>query len=155
MDQHLVVPYIHSLALAIAYCLAAWKWPRVARFTLGIGFLFASLFNIWWALRSPGVYVQAYGPRAISLYREFIYGVFARHTAAFVTAIACGQFVIGALAFARLPWRKVAYAGAIVFLLAISPLGIGAGFPSSLILAGAIGLLFRRDRVSEGCTDIY
>jgi hypothetical protein len=147
MDQQLVVPYILSLVVAFAYSLAAWKWPQVARFTLGIGFLFSSLFNLWWALTSPGVYVQAYGPYAIRLYREFIHGPFARHTALFVTAIACGQFVIGALAFAPLPWRRVAYAGAIAFLLAISPLGIGAGFPSSLILAAAIGLLLRRDRV--------
>jgi len=46
MDRQLLVPYILSLALALVYCLIAWKWPGVARFTLGIGFLFASVFNI-------------------------------------------------------------------------------------------------------------
>ena len=145
MDRQLLVPYILSLALALVYSLVVWKWPRVARFTLGIGFMCASVFNVWWALNSPGVYVSAYGPHAIGLYHKFIYGAFARHTAAFVTAIACGQFVSGALVFAPPPWRRVGYVGAIIFLVAISPLGIGAGFPSSLILAGAVAMLLWRD----------
>jgi hypothetical protein len=65
MDRQLLVPYILSLVLAVLYSLIAWKWIRVARLTLGAGFLFASAFNMRWALKSPNIYVQAYGARAV------------------------------------------------------------------------------------------
>lgn len=146
MDRQLLLPYMLSLVIAFGYAGMVWKWPGVARFVLGISFVFASFFNLWWALHSPGVYVQAYGPHAVPLYREFIYGAFSRHTTGFVISIALGQFVSGALTFAPLPWRRIGYVGAIVFLLAVSPLGVGAGFPSSVILAVAVGLLAGWDR---------
>jgi hypothetical protein len=60
---------------------------------------------------------------------------------AFLVAIACGQIAVGVLAFARAPWRRLGYFGAIVFLLAITPLGIGAAVPSRVIFACGIGLL--------------
>ena len=39
---------------------------------------------------------------------------------------------------------KLAMIGAILFLLAIAPLGIGSGFPSSVIMAIAIFILLRK-----------
>ena len=146
MDPQLVRPFIISHVLALLYVMAAWRRPRATRYVTGVGFLFAGAFNAWWAATAPAIYVAAYGPHAIPLYRTFIYGAFARHTAAFVLAIAAGQMAIGVLAFAPLPWRRLSYAGAIVFLVAITPLGIGAAAPSELIFAVGVALLFRERR---------
>jgi hypothetical protein len=146
----LLGPYIASHAAAVMYVVAAWRWPRATRYITGIGFCFAGAFNIWTACTAPGTYVQGFGPHALPLYREFIYGAFARHTAAFVVAIACGQIAVGVLAFVPLPWRKLSYAGAIVFLLAITPLGIGSAAPATLIFAAGIALLLRGRRYAAG-----
>jgi len=149
MDPQLLRPFIISHVIALLYVMAAWRWPRGTRYVTGACFVFAGAFNTWWATTSPAIYVAAYGPHAIPLYRTFIYGAFARHTAEFVIAIAAGQIAVGVLAFAPLPWRRLSYVGAIVFLLAITPLGIGAAAPSELIFAAGVALLFRERRASS------
>ncbi|SRR6266545_4934445 len=143
MDPEFVVPYIVSHVVAVMYVLIAWRWPGVARRLFGGGFLIAGAFNIWTVSTAPHSYVQGFGPHAFPLYREFIYGAFARHTAAFMLPFAGGQLAVGSLAFAPLPWRKLAYAGAIIFLLAITPLGIGSAAPSTLIFAAGMVVLLR------------
>jgi len=148
MDPQLVEPFIISHAVALIYVIAAWRWPRATRYVTGAGFAFAGAFNTYWAATAPVIFVKAYGPHAIPLYQTFIYGAFARHTASFVLAIAAGQMAVGVLAFAPLPWRRLSYIGAIVFLLAITPLGIGAAAPSELIFAAGVALLFREARTS-------
>lgn len=140
-----IAPYIGAQLVAALYAIAAWRWPRPARVIAGIGFLVAGGFNIWTALHSPSLYVEAFGPQAFPIYRTFIYAVFARHTALFVIAIALGQLAVGAAVFAHRRWRKLGYLGAIAFLVAITPLGIGAAAPSTLIFAIGMALLLRSD----------
>lgn len=147
MDPKMVGPYIASHAAAVTYVLVAWRWPRVARWIAGLGFVVVGAFNLWMGFTSPQTYVQAFGPHAFPQYREFIYGAFARHTREFIVAIACGQICVGGLALAPVPWRRLAYAGAILFLLAITPLGIGSAAPSTLIFAAGLVLLSRERRV--------
>ena len=143
MPSDVVGPYIISHVVAVMFLVAAWRWPGTARFITGIGFILAGIFNIRTALNSPEAYVQGFGPHALPLYREFIYGAFARHTATLVIAIASGQIVVGILTFAHAPSRTWGYLGGIVFLLAITPLGIGSAAPSNLIFAIAIATLLR------------
>jgi len=78
MDPQLVRPFIISHVIALLYVIAAWRWARATRYVTGAGFAFAGVFNSWWAASSPAIYVTAYGPHAIPLYREFIHGAFAR-----------------------------------------------------------------------------
>jgi hypothetical protein len=117
----------------------------------GFGFAVAGAFNLWTANTTPQVYVEGFAPYAFAPYREFILGAFARHTREFVTAIACGQMTAGLLIFAPIPWRRVGYAGAIMFLIAITGLGVGAAAPSNLILAGGVATLLsmRRDAAAK------
>lgn len=144
MEPQLIGPFIVAHAVAVLFVVAAWRWPRAARYAGGIGFLFAGAFNIWGASTSPIDYVRGFGPHAIPLYRNFIYGTFARHTSLIVMAIAAGQIAVGALAFAPRPWRKLSYLGAIVFLCAITPLGAGAAAPSTLVFAMGFAILASR-----------
>jgi hypothetical protein len=143
LDPEVVGPYIASHVAAVTFFLTAWRWPRVACWIVGAGFILAGMFNIWTVSTTPEAYVQGFGPHAFPPYRGFIYGAFARRTAAFVLPIAVGQIAAGALAFAPLPWRRFGYGAAIVFLLAITPLGIGSAAPSTLIFAAGLILLYR------------
>ena len=140
-----IAPYIGTHIVAILFLIAAWRWPRIARFVTGAGFIVAGGYNIWTAITSPSIYVAGFGAHAFPLYRMFIYGVFARHTISFVIAIAVGQIAVGGSMFASLRLRKLGYVGAIVFLLAITPLGFGSAAPSTLIFAVGITLLLRFD----------
>ncbi len=144
MDPQVVGPYVTTHVVAVAYVAVAWRWPRVARWILGVGFLFAGIFNIRMVFNSPHLYVEGFGPHAVAPYRQLIYGAFARHTAAFIVPIACGQMVVGALALLPVADPVLGYIGAITFLLAITPLGIGAAAPSTLIFAAGVALLFRQ-----------
>ena len=149
MKADLAVPYIVSHAAAIVFALIAWRRPSIARWIAGLGFALAGAFNLWTVSSNPQVYVDGFGPYAFSPYREFIYGAFAQHTRACVTAIACGQMASGLLILSPLPWRRLGYAGAIVFLVAITPLGFGSGAPSNLIFAAGVARLLWQSRTKE------
>lgn len=151
MESQLVAPYVVSHVVAVIYVLVAWRGPAAAPWVTGFGFVVAGAFNLWTANTTPQVYVEGFAPYAFAPYREFILGTFARHTKEFVTAIACGQMMAGLLICAPNPWRRMGYAGAIVFLTAITGLGVGAAAPSNLILAGGVATLLwkSRDRAAE------
>jgi len=139
--EHIVAAYIISHLAAIGFVLAAWRWPRMARGVAGIGFLLAGGFNMWTAMRTPEVYVQGFGPHALPPFRDFIYGPFSRHITAIVAGIVGAQTAIGVLAFAPPPWRKLSFLGAIIFLVAITGLGVGSTAPATLVFAAGMLLL--------------
>ena len=97
------------------------------------------------ALRSPDVYVTGFGPHAFAPMRQFIEGAVALAPGAIVLAIATGQLLVAVgLALGRgVPFR-VAVVGATCFLVGISWLGVGAAFPTNLVLAAGVLLLLRR-----------
>jgi len=140
-----IAPYIGAQVIAVLFVSATLRWPRIARLLAGISFIVAGGFNISTALSSPSLYVTGFGPHALPIYRTFIYGVFARHAASFVIAIALGQLIVGTAMFAHLRWRKLGYVGAILFLVAITPLDIGSAAPSTLIFAVGLAFLLRCD----------
>jgi hypothetical protein len=120
-----------------------WRSRGLCRFLFFALFLWASLVNMRLALWHPTAYLE-YARWAVGPYRRFILGPFSRHASLFVGAIAVGQLVIAALVAARGRAVALGLAGAIVFLLAIAPLGRGSAFPFSLVAAAAAALLLRR-----------
>jgi len=89
----------------------------------------------------------AYGALTPSaLYRDFIEGWFSTHVQPFVLSIAIGQLITAILLSRGTESRKLGVAGASVFLLAIAPLGIGSGFPFSLIAIASLLVMERRLR---------
>jgi hypothetical protein len=66
-------------------------------------------------------------------YRAFIQGWFREHTASLLLPIAAAQLVIALLLVRNtVGARRIAVLGAVIFLLAIAPLGVGSAFPFSL-----------------------
>lgn len=137
-------PYIGSNIVSAALLLSAFKWPRLTRVLFVLIFLAAGLFNMYTALTRPEEYL-GYGEMAVlELYRHFIYGFFSEHTQAIVLVIASGQLCVSALLTGSGHLLRLGVAGGVIFLIAITPLGIGSAFPATLLMAAALIVMQRR-----------
>lgn len=134
-----------SNLFTLALIIIAWRLPKVCRAIFGLVFAAAAIFNVVTVLTNPQTYVQGFGPQALfPFYENFIYGSFARHTAAFVLAIAAGQLAVGLLMFARGLAFRLGLAGGMAFFLAIAPLGRGSALPMPLLGIVALWVLWNR-----------
>ena len=116
---------------------------EIGRLLYFLLFLWAGCWNMYLANTNPEEYLT-YAPLAYSAaYRNFILGYFASHVTAIVGAIAVGQLSIALLLAARGRAVQAGLVGAIVFLLAIVPLGVGSGFPATVIMAAGAAMLMR------------
>ncbi|MBN1273948.1 MAG: hypothetical protein JXB26_16915 [Candidatus Aminicenantes bacterium] len=143
--QKYLIPYILSQAAAVVLIFVCFKWPRAGKIVWGIIFTAAGVFNMYQALTNPGIYAKVYGETAfLAVYKDFIYGVFQNHAALFVGLIASGQILTGILLWMRSTFHKLGILGGIVFLAAISPLGVGSAFPATLLMAFSLVLILLR-----------
>lgn len=142
MLQELMVPLLVTNAVAILLLALSWYKPRGARYAWALVFTGASVVNFVIAVNDPSLYVTGFGPMAVfGFVRSFIEGWFAAHALWVVMLIAFAQFLISA-GFILGGWaRRVAAGVAIAFLLGITLLGLGAGFPSPLIMAAGVGVM--------------
>jgi proline iminopeptidase len=125
---------------------AALRSPRVGRVLLSALFVWAAGTNLRIALTTPDDYLVFAQFAVLDVYRAFILGFFAQHTAAVIATIAIGQALIAFLLAANGRARRLGYIGAIVFLVAIVPLGVGAGFPATVLMALAAAEVLHSDR---------
>jgi hypothetical protein len=106
--------------------------------------MIAGIVNLISVYNDPNVYISGFGQTAIDFYKEIIYGPFSENPGLYVTLIAIGQILVGALMWSKKLWYNAGVLGGIIFLLAIAPLGVGSAFPSTLIMAiGLFALLFK------------
>lgn len=133
-----------SNLVALIILFAALKWPRMARLLFFLLFAWASWMNWTTAIEKPQVYLE-YGTLTWSEhYRNFINGWFAQHIQLCVGLIATFQGLI-AISMLLNKWIfKTGAIGAILFLLAIVPFGVGSGFPTTLIMAIAMIIIIRK-----------
>ena len=123
--------------------LAAWKNVRLARLFFFLIFSWASWTNWKTALFSPQTYLGEADLTFFAFYREFILGWFSQHITEAVGFIATCQALI-AISMLLKGWcLKAGGIGAILFLLAIAPFGVGSAFPCTVILAAGMYLILR------------
>ena len=136
--QVYVILLIISNVVAILQLIAAIKWPNIARISFSLLFGWACWVNWKTSLQTPQFYLD-YAELAWSdWYKTFILGWFAEHTKLAVGFIATCQGVI-AIAMLSKGWIfKIGCLGAIIFLVAILPFGVGSGFPCTAIMAVAV-----------------
>jgi hypothetical protein len=139
-----LIPYIISNIVFGLTVVAAIKKPMPARIFLCGFFLWASYFNSTSAVLSPEIYLTYAKLDALPVYSKFITGFFAQHITAFVFSIAVGQFLIAAGLILNKTWVKLACIGAIIFGLAIAPLGVGSAFPATVSMAIAFFILLKK-----------
>ena len=133
-NAYLISNAIALLLLALSFRRANWvRWLSVAIFG------WAAYTNSRIATTRPLDY-QTFGDLTTSaLYRDFIHGWFREHTATLLLPIAAGQLAIALmLAWNRRITRRLAVFGAVAFLVAIAPLGVGSAFPFSITYGVAL-----------------
>jgi hypothetical protein len=133
-----IVPFVVSNLIALAMLFVAWRWPRVAQWSCALVFLWAAVTNAATAIARPQAYLEYAALTPFAVYRRFITGWFSGHTREMVLAIAGGQLAIAILLVRSWPWRALGVFGALVFLMAIAPLGVGSAFPFSATFSAAI-----------------
>jgi hypothetical protein len=145
-----LLPYLVSNGIALALLALAFRKPSWVRWASVTIFLWATITNARIALTSPLDY-QTFGDLTWSaFYRDFIRGWFQDHTPLLLLPIAAGQLAIGLLFLADTHLsRRLATAGAVLFLLAIAPLGVGSAFPFSLTYSLALVVMTRRLAAAE------
>jgi hypothetical protein len=142
-NQSYLLPYLISNIVALVLLLSVSLWPRATRLAFLLLFGWAAYTNLSTVLSTPQVYEDYANLAFLDLYVDFIRGWFSAHTEAAVSAIALGQALI-AVSMALKGWVfKAGAIGAIVFLVAIGPLGVGSAFPCTLIMAVAMGFLLQ------------
>lgn len=143
--QEYLIPYLISNVFSIFLIFLCYKWSKAGKILWGVMFLAAGIFNIVTAIRTPYTYVEVYGSTAVlPIYKNFIYKAFSEHTTFFVTLIASGQILVSLFLFLKGIWFKIGAIGGIIFLIAISPLGIGSAFPATILMALSIIILFKK-----------
>lgn len=143
-NQTYLIAYIISnvAALVLLYCASA--WPRIGRLLFLLLFGWASWTNWGTALRTPEVYLDYASLTFLDLYRHAIHGWFSQHIVLAVGIIATCQAFIAVSMLLKGWIFKAGAAGAILFLVGIAPLGVGAAFPATLIMALAMGVLMNK-----------
>ena len=137
--------YIISNVVAILLLWSAWKQPRIARLLFFLLFAWASWTNWSTALHNPQFYIEYADLSFLSVYKQFILGWFSNHITETVSFIATCQALI-AISMLLKGWvLKTGAIGAIIFLFAIAPLGVGSAFPFSLIASAALYLILRNN----------
>ncbi|HZY82089.1 MAG TPA: hypothetical protein VFE50_21340 [Cyclobacteriaceae bacterium] len=152
LTPELLTPFIISNALATGILWLSFRKPNVAEGILGMLFFGAAGFNIYTAFSNPSAYQGFADTTFLPLYSEFIRGFFARQTTVVVSAIAIGQLYIGtSMLLENLRFKLGCIAG-LIFGVAIAPLGIGAAFPSTIILSLSFLVLLLKKETSHTLT---
>jgi hypothetical protein len=138
--------YIISNAVALIMLLAAWKAPRISRLMFFLLFAWASYTNWTEAIRSPQVYLGYADLAFLDLYKQFILGWFSKHITAAVGFIATCQALIAVAMFWKGLIFKIGVVCAIIFLLAIAPLGVGSAFPCTVIVALTLYVILKKPK---------
>ena len=130
--------------VAVVLLYSTWKSPRLGRLLFLLVFSWAGLTNWVTFLKHPTAYLEYADLAFFSTYRNFINGWFSHHLLISVGFIASCQVLIGLGMMAKGFLFRLACVGAMIFLLAVLPLGVGSGFPCTLLMAIAMYLLYQQ-----------
>ena len=139
------IPWTVSNAVAVLILIAAIRKTKLARLLFVLLFFWASWINFITSRNDPDSYLMYASVTPFGIYRDFINGWFTEHVTTIVTLISIGQGLIAAGMLLKGNLVRIAGIGAIVFFIAISPLGIGSGFPFPLLTAVAIYFILKKD----------
>ena len=145
MEESLIL-ILRIIALTVSLILlgVSFKWPGFGRVLFVVLFLWASYTNAKTAIMDPQGYLNYASFAWLQIYKDFISGFFAKNITTTVLTIAFFQFLIAILLSSTGQFVKWGGWMAVIFLVAIAPLGVGSGFPSSLIMAAAIIVIIRK-----------
>jgi hypothetical protein len=141
-----LVLMIMANLLAIFQLVASVKWPRIARFSFFLLFAWACIKNFTTSQVMPQMYMGYAELTWSETYRLFIHGWFATHVKLFVGTIAFFEGLIAVSMLLNHRIYEVGCIGAIIFLVSIIPLGVGSGFPATVVMSIALFNLFSKGK---------
>lgn len=143
--EEYLTPWLISNSLAVVFLVSAVRKTKLARLLFSLLFFWAFWVNCTTVQNNPNDYLAYAAFSPFDLYTDFINGWFKSHITSMVKMIAFGQGLI-AIGMLLKGWVfRLACFGAIVFFLAIAPLGIGSGFPATIITAVAVYFILKND----------
>ncbi len=143
-ESFIWVALVISNVVALLTLLAAWKKANIARLLYFMLFAWAAGANARIATISPQSYLEYADFAVFPFYKNIILGWFSAHIQAVVYCIATCQAIVALGMLTKGPFFKIGCLGGIIFLIGITPLGIGSGFPSPLIWAFGLYLLLKQ-----------
>ena len=149
-DKTILIFWILVNLIAIGMALLAWKRPNWGRFLFAFNFLGAAIFNTYFLITDASEFIYYADFTFLKFYRNFIIHLFTEHLTLFMGIIVVSQFLIGLALLGRGWVLKTGAIGGILFLVAIAPLGLGAAFPATLILAFGLFIFIWRNQRKTG-----
>lgn len=144
IDPEYLTPYLISNAVALIMLILTWLKPNISRVFYILLFAWASVTNSITAIKTPEVYLEYTEYTLSNVYTNFINGIFSEHITTLVLCIAFCQFAIAILLFKKGNLLNLGLLAGILFFIGIAPLGVGSAFPSSLIWALGLYMLYRK-----------
>ena len=142
-------PWILSNVVGILILVSAIRKPRLARLLFVLLFSWACWINYTTAHDSPTDYLNYASLTPFATYESFINGWFENNIVSMVTFISIGQALIAIGMLLKGLIFRIACFGAIIFFIAISPLGIGSGFPFPIICLVAIYVILKKNNLKN------
>ena len=140
----MINPFTIWLMFVIVVCLFSLIKPNMTRIFLGFFFLVMAIgINIVTVLVAPQSYIEMGKDALIPLYRWFFLNIVSLNPALFVLPVAAYQITIALMMLSKKKYVKMGLIGGIIFLVLVAPLGIES--VPNVVLAGALGLLLRRE----------
>ncbi len=144
-----MIPVIISNLFAIILIFICYFKPKAGNILWVIIFIAAGSYNIATAFKTPDIYVEAFGPTAVfSFNKNFIYGIFKSHTTFFVMLIASSQISAALFLLMKNKLYKFGIIAGIIFLIAVALLNTGSAFPSTILMAVSLAILYNKQPVS-------
>ncbi len=140
MTTQLII-WLAFVILVFVFCLAK---PNASRIFLGFFFLAMAIgVNIVTVLVAPQSYIEMGKNALIPFYRWVFLNIIALNPPLFVLPIAAFQIAIALMMLGKKTYVKIGLAGGIMFLMAITPLGVES-LPN-LLMALGLALLLRKE----------
>lgn len=140
----IIIGYVISNLVALVMLWYSWKRPVTGRALFFLLFVWAGFTNAATSLTTPRVYLEYADFTFLPFYKSIILGVFSRNITAIVIGIAICQLIIGVSMILKGKIFRLGAIGGILFLIGITPLGVGSGAPATLIWAAGLYFLCRK-----------
>lgn len=140
------IAYSASNLIALTLIWTAKNNPVITRAAFFVIFIGAAAANTYIAIDSPWAY-QDYADTAIPLYKKFILGAFEAIITPMILIIALAQLLIAVSMLFKGKFLIAGCWGGIIFGISIAPLGLYAAFPATFLMAVALYVLQKNNRV--------
>jgi hypothetical protein len=144
--QEYFIPIFIGNLLAIILMLLSYHFPRVLRVIWGAIFITMGVVSLITVYNNPSVFIDLIGSKPVKFYQDFIDKTMVEHPGAFILLLGVIQILFGGMIWSRKVWFILGCIGAVLFLLAILPLGLAITFPLTIFMALSIIFLMRKRR---------